>query len=75
MARNEGKEIYVAPPSQIDSILHLSDLTLSLVDTIESIGPYGIGFSKPLFSLKFEKLPDSEPLGESGEHIRFVAPR
>ncbi len=49
--RNAGKGIPVSEPLMIDRILDLGDLTLSLVETIESVGPYGIGFPKPLFAL------------------------
>lgn len=42
---------------------------------IEQIGPFGIGFTKPIFTLVLDKLPVIEALGGSGEHIKLVGPK
>ncbi len=49
-------------------------MTLEFVRELEQIGPFGIGFAKPLFTLAYDILPKFESLGSSGEHIRFIGP-
>ena len=58
-----------------DARLTLEEITLDFVRHLEHIGPFGIGFAKPIFTLSLDKLPMIEALGGSGEHIKLVGPK
>ena len=57
-----------------DGTLDIEDMTLEFVRELEQVGPFGIGFAKPLFTLAYDTLPRFESLGSSGEHVRFIGP-
>jgi single-stranded-DNA-specific exonuclease len=65
----------IGKPWVFDARLTLGDCTLDFVGAVEQIGPFGIGFIKPLFVVDLEKLPVIEALGSSGEHIKLVGPK
>jgi single-stranded DNA-specific DHH superfamily exonuclease len=55
--------------------MSLDECTIDFVRAVEQIGPFGIGFAKPVFTLVLDKLPTIEALGGSGEHIKLVGPK
>lgn len=65
----------IEKPWKSDVVLTLDEMTIGFVHDLEQIGPFGIGFAKPVFTLLLDKLPMIEALGGSGEHIKLVGPK
>lgn len=55
-----------------DLILDCNDITLQLVNSLESIGPYGSGNHKPKIILKDILIMNTKLFGKNNEHIRSV---
>lgn len=60
---------------QVDGILHMDLLNIPFVRELESIGPFGMGFRKPAFIIRFDTLPKWEFMGSGDLHIKFEAPK
>jgi single-stranded-DNA-specific exonuclease len=60
----------LTPALDIDTQVHLKDLTLDLYDQIEKLEPFGTGNPTPIFSIK-ASLQSVNPIGD-GSHLRVV---
>lgn len=67
------KNIDTTPIVRIDTILDPAKITLNTLSEIESLRPFGIGFSAPIFLLENICAP-IRLLGQTGEHIRWDVP-
>jgi single-stranded-DNA-specific exonuclease len=56
----------------IDTILPVSLLKPSLLNAINKIGPYGQGFTEPIFSFSNVEIMDIRNFGTGNAHIEFI---
>jgi len=63
----------VTPTLRIDSVLDPHRVDMVTLGQIESLRPFGMDFSAPLFLLENISAPIL-PLGQTGEHIRWDMP-
>ena len=52
--------------------LDASLITLHTAELLDAYKPYGIGFTKPLFTLHNARIADVIPLGSTGEHYKLA---
>lgn len=75
--RNATNELYSGhdstPTITVDTLLDPSYIDLQTLRDIETLRPFGMWFSAPLFLLSGISAPIL-PLGQSGEHIRWDYP-
>lgn len=70
-AAHMKKEDYV-PQLAIDGELQPDDITLSLVSELSQLEPYGMGNSRPVFSLCGCTIDEVRPIGRDKKHLRLV---
>ncbi|MGE1061085.1 single-stranded-DNA-specific exonuclease RecJ [Megasphaera paucivorans] len=59
------------PAIAIDMPLSPASISLQLIDELSLLEPYGMGNSRPCFSLMDQKLTEIRPIGKNQQHIRF----
>ncbi len=59
------------PGVAIDRELNEQDVTLSLIQELSVLEPYGMGNSRPVFSLSACTLDELRPIGRDKKHIRL----
>lgn len=58
------------PVISVDTVIDIDQISHDLIDQIQSLRPFGIGFESPLFMLRDVSLPIF-PLGQTGDHIKW----
>lgn len=56
----------------IDSEISLSDINYKVFDSIQKLGPFGIGNEEPKFLIKDILIKDIQKFGKNKEHIKVV---
>ena len=59
------------PQISLDAELDPSEITLSLVHSLEKLGPYGAGNPEPVFCSKGWRLQQASLLGKEGKHLKL----
>jgi single-stranded-DNA-specific exonuclease len=59
------------PTIAVDMALPSASISLQLIDELSLLEPYGMGNSRPCFSLMDQKLTEIRPIGKDRHHIRF----
>lgn len=61
------------PLVHIDKELEPADVTLDLIAELSRLEPYGMGNSRPVFSLSGATVEEIRPIGREKQHVRLVA--
>ncbi|MGN0947987.1 MAG: single-stranded-DNA-specific exonuclease RecJ [Megasphaera sp.] len=61
------------PLVHIDRQLQPSDVSLELIAELARLEPYGMGNSRPVFSLSGAVVDEIRPIGRDKQHVRLVA--
>lgn len=61
------------PLVHIDRELEPVDVTLDLIAELSRLEPYGMGNSRPVFSLSGATVEEIRPIGREKQHVRLVA--
>lgn len=61
------------PLVHIDKKLEPADVTLDLIAELSRLEPYGMGNSRPVFSLSGATVEEIRPIGREKQHVRLVA--
>ena len=56
----------------IDTALTGTDITLDLIQELSCLEPYGMGNSRPVFSLAQCRVEEIRPIGRDKQHVRLV---
>ena len=70
-AAHMKEEDYI-PQLAVDGELRPDDITLSLVGELSQLEPYGMGNSRPVFSLQGCTVDEARPIGRDKKHLRLV---
>ncbi|CAN5165403.1 single-stranded-DNA-specific exonuclease RecJ [soil metagenome] len=62
------EEMAIAGERKAEAVLLLSDVTLELAQTIQTLEPFGIGFPQPVFALKAQ-VESLRAVGRDGTHL------
>jgi single-stranded-DNA-specific exonuclease len=62
------EEMAIAGERKAEAVLSLSDVTLELAQTIQTLEPFGIGFPQPVFALK-ARVESLRAVGREGTHL------
>ena len=60
------------PRLAIDMQLDIQDISLELIQELSCLEPYGMGNSRPIFSLSRAVLQHIQPIGAGNRHLRLV---
>lgn len=60
------------PRLSVDEELTESDITLSLVQELRTLEPYGAGNAYPLFTLRHAVVTECRPIGRKKNHLRLL---
>ncbi len=60
------------PVVTIDTALTGTDITLDLIQELSCLEPYGMGNSRPVFSLAQCRVEEIRPIGRDKQHVRLV---
>lgn len=60
------------PVLPVDMELQGSDISLSLIEELSCLEPYGMGNSHPVFSVMGAKIKELRPIGREKQHMRLV---
>jgi len=71
MAEGRLSEKDLLPKVQIDIELKTKDLNLDLVTELKKLEPFGLGNSRPIFSLKNIVIDNPRTIGKDNKHLRF----
>lgn len=58
---------------EVTALVRLSELTVSTLDGLEVLQPFGQGNKKPLFAARGVTMKNRARVGTDGAHLRFVA--
>ena len=61
------------PLVHIDKELEPADVTLDLIAELSRLEPYGMGNSRPVFSLSGATVEEIRPIGREKQHVRLIA--
>lgn len=59
------------PAVSVDLALKPEEVTLNLVNELSSLEPYGMGNSRPIFTLLDRTVEEIRPIGKDKSHLRF----
>lgn len=59
------------PIVPIDAAVTPQDVTLQVIDDLSRLEPYGMGNSRPIFSLRQVTVRDIRPIGREKQHVRL----
>jgi single-stranded-DNA-specific exonuclease len=74
-----GEVLEALPAEQFEStgevaaVVTLDELTVSSIDDLERLQPFGQGNKKPLFAVRGVSMRNRSRVGSDGLHLRFVA--
>ena len=68
--RHMTAEDYI-PQIAVDMVLQPEEISLALIDELADLEPYGMGNSRPVFSLSGCTFSEFRPIGKHKEHLRF----
>lgn len=60
------------PSLEVDCVLPFDRLSVALVDLLERLAPFGMGFPAPTFALEDLKIAHQKPLGDQGQHLKLM---
>jgi len=66
---------HIKPLLQIDSVIHLRDLSLANLTEMELLQPCGIGNPDPLFCARAIKVTDQRTFGREDNHLKITFDR
>lgn len=70
-ASHMSEDDYI-PQLSIDGELRPEDITLDLIGELSQLEPYGMGNSRPVFSLQGCTVDEVRPIGRDKKHLRLV---
>ena len=65
------QEDYI-PVVMIDAVLQGMDISLDLIRELSCMEPYGMGNSRPVFSMSMCRVEEIRPIGKDKQHVRFM---
>lgn len=60
------------PETAYDAELHLTDITLELIDQIKMLEPFGMGNPAPVFLLRDAEVLSARAVGAEGAHLKLT---
>lgn len=69
-AKNMTAEAYI-PAVSIDAALQETDITLETIAELSQLEPYGMGNSRPVFSMYHCAVEELRPIGRDKQHVRM----
>lgn len=69
-AKNMTAEAYI-PAVSIDAALQETDITLDAIAELSQLEPYGMGNSRPVFSMYHCAVEELRPIGRDKQHVRM----
>lgn len=60
------------PLVHLDKELETPDVSLDMIAELSSLEPYGMGNSRPVFSLRHLTVEEIRPIGRDKQHVRIV---
>ncbi len=72
IARRELNLEQLRPTIKIDGEVNLRAVTVSLVESIANLEPFGMGNPTPHFLTRHLKVKQSKAIGQDGSHLRLV---
>lgn len=60
------------PVVAVDAVLQEKDITLDLIQELSCLEPYGMGNSRPVFSLTHCRVEEIRLIGRDKQHVRLV---
>ncbi|WP_334078029.1 single-stranded-DNA-specific exonuclease RecJ [Paenibacillus sanfengchensis] len=66
------KPEHFVPTMVNDLECSLSDITLSVIEQMETLAPFGMGNPCPRLLIRGAKLVDCKPIGKDGKHLRLT---
>lgn len=69
-AQNMTAEAYI-PAVSIDAALQETDITLETIAELSQLEPYGMGNSRPVFSMYHCAVEELRPIGRDKQHVRM----
>lgn len=67
-----GGEASIEEERIVDELLHLEDVTTSLIEELDLLAPYGTGNRKPLFAFRDVVPRKVEVFGKAAEHLKLT---
>lgn len=67
-----GDKVLADTDRTVDAVLSLSDIDRSLLTSLRSLAPFGVGNDKPLFAFHGVKPKVVESFGKNREHLKLV---
>ncbi|MED9920177.1 MAG: DHHA1 domain-containing protein, partial [Megasphaera sp.] len=61
------------PLVHLDKELETQDVSLDMIAELASLEPYGMGNSRPVFSMRNLTVDEIRPIGRNKQHVRIVA--
>ncbi len=71
-ARQQFTEELLTPKLKIDADLNLEEVTVSIIEELASLEPYGVGNPKPKFRLKELSIQDMKQVGTHKAHLKVT---
>lgn len=61
-----------APLVNIDLLMSLDEITIELIEQINSLAPFGEGFKMPIFASRSVPTKSFRVMGPKGQHVKFT---
>ena len=71
IADTKLKDTDLIPKIKIDAEVEIKELTLTLIDKLKHLEPYGLGNPRPVFIMKNVLAENVRTIGEDKKHLRF----
>jgi len=60
------------PKTHAEGYLHLEDVTISFIESLEQLAPFGVGNPKPRFIIENLRLSDIRQIGAQKDHLKLL---
>ncbi|WP_449442826.1 single-stranded-DNA-specific exonuclease RecJ [Ureibacillus acetophenoni] len=64
-------EEHLIPKLTVDVPLELAEITVEAIEEIKKLGPFGTGFSKPIYTIQDVKIRSMKKIGAKENHIKM----
>jgi len=71
IAETKLKEKDLVPKINIDAKLNLDEISLTLLEKVKKLEPFGLGNSRPIFALLGTVPENVRVIGKENKHLRF----